>query len=76
LLDTYDVRLPLGQLLVVRGRLAHGAHLPHPGIRERRVPAAQVSFDRPLRVELDGSAAGRARQLSVRVEPDALVVVA
>jgi len=74
LLDTYDVRLPPGQLLPVRSRLALGAHLPHPGIKERRAPAAQVELDRPLPVRLDGDSIGRARVLSVRVEPDALVV--
>ena len=52
-----------------------GAHLPHPGIKERRVPAAQVGFDRPLTVWLDGVrlgpahsllGAGRARRLDRR----------
>jgi hypothetical protein len=75
LLDTYDARLPLGQLAAVRSRLPAGAHLPHPGIRERRVPAFQVELDRPLTVRLDGEIIGRGRRLSLRVEPDALTVV-
>jgi hypothetical protein len=75
LLDTYDVRLPPGQLLPVRARLHHGAHLPHPGIKERRSAAVQVELERPLPVRLDGVAAGRARVVSVRVQPDALTVV-
>ncbi len=75
LLDTYDVRLRPGQLLAVRSRLHHGAHLPHPGIEERRSPAVSVELDRPLPVELDGMAVGAARRLAVRVEPDALQVV-
>ena len=75
LLDTYDVRLPPGQLLPVRARLHHGAHLPHPGIKERRAAAVQVELDRPLPVRLDGVATGRARVVSVRVQPDALTVV-
>ncbi len=74
LLDTYDVRLPPGQLLPVRSRLPHGTHLPHPGIAERRAAAVQVELDRALPLRLDGEVAGRARVLSVRVEPDALVV--
>ena len=76
LLDTYDARLPLGQLLPVRSRLHHGTHLPHPAIRERRAAALQMELDRPLPVRLDGTLVGAARTLSVRVEPDALVVFA
>jgi hypothetical protein len=75
LLDTYDARLPRNQLLAVRSRVHHGAHLPHPGITERRAAAVQVELDRPLAVRLDGVAVGRARVISVRVEPDALTVV-
>jgi hypothetical protein len=75
LLDTYDARLPLNQALVVRSRLHHGAHLPHPGIKERRAPAVQVELDRPLPVLLDGDRVGSARQIAVRVEPDAFNVV-
>lgn len=75
LVDTYDVRLPPGERLKVRARLHHGTHLPHPGIRERRSAAVQVDLERPLAVTLDGVAIGRARNLSVRVEPDALTIV-
>jgi hypothetical protein len=75
LLDTYDARLPAGQLLPVRSRLHHGAHLPHPGIQERRTPALQVELDHPLPVRLDGVSVGKARVISVRVQPDALTVV-
>lgn len=75
LLDTYDVTLPRNQLLAVRARLHHGAHLPHPGIRERRTAALQVELDRPLPVRLDGAGAGPARVISVRAQPDALTVV-
>jgi hypothetical protein len=75
LLDTYDVRLGLRQALAVRARLPQGAHLPHPGIAERRVPALQVDLGTSLPVHLDGEAVGSARNLSVRVEPDALTVV-
>ena len=75
LLDTYDARLPRNQLLPVRARLHHGAHLPHPGITERRTAALQVDLERPLKVRLDGAGVGHARAISVRVQPDALVVV-
>lgn len=75
LLDTYDVRLRPGQLLAVRARLRHGAHLPHPGITERRASAVTVELEQPLPVRLDGVAVGPARRVAVRVEPDALQVV-
>jgi diacylglycerol kinase family enzyme len=75
LIDTYDARLWPADLLKVRARLRHGAHLPHPRIAERRTGALQVVFDRALAVELDGVRIGAATALSVRVEPDALTVV-
>jgi hypothetical protein len=75
LLDTYDAHLPPNQLLPVRARLHHGAHLPHPGIKERRTAALQVELERPLPVRLDGAGAGRARVISVRAQPDAITVV-
>ena len=75
LLDTYDVRLRPSQVMPVRARLRHGAHLPHPGIAERRAPAVTAELDRPLVVRLDGVAVGAARTIAVRVEPDALHVV-
>jgi len=74
-LDTYDVHLTPNQLLPVRSRLHHGAHLPHPGIKERRTAALQVELKLPLTVRLDGTAVGKAKVISVRVEPDALTVV-
>lgn len=75
LLDVFDARLPVAELWKVRARARHGAHLPHPGIGERRVTATQVTFERPLRVFVDGVAVGTARTLSVRIEPDAASVV-
>ena len=74
-LDVYDVHLPLGGFLAVRARARTGAHLPHPGIRERRAPAVQVDLGRALPLRVDGVRIGRARNLSVRIEPDALTVV-
>jgi hypothetical protein len=75
LLDTFDARVPPGQRLAVRGRLPLGAHLPHPAIATARAAAAHVELERALPVWLDGVRTGTAREISVRVEPDALVVV-
>ncbi|HET7476565.1 MAG TPA: hypothetical protein VFJ97_11165 [Dermatophilaceae bacterium] len=74
-LDTYRADLTLADLPKVRARLAHGAHLPHPRIVERRAAAVQVELPRPLPVALDGTRVGEGRVVSVRVEPDALTVV-
>ena len=75
LLDVYESRLRLADVPKVRARLHHGAHLPHPRVHERRVPAVEITLDRPLAVELDGDRVGRARRLPMRVVPDALRVV-
>lgn len=74
-LDTLDGRLSLDQRIKARSRLPHGGHIPHPDIKARSVTSIQVEFDRPTPVYLDGESVGRARHLSVRVEPDALTCV-
>ncbi|MCB1004288.1 MAG: hypothetical protein KDB35_08900, partial [Acidimicrobiales bacterium] len=57
-------------------RLPQGAHVPHPGITERRTAALQVDLPPRTAVWLDGERLpGTARALSMRVEPDALTVV-
>jgi hypothetical protein len=75
LLDVSDARLPLLGVAEVARRAKAGAHLPHPGISVERSPAAQVALARPLPVWLDGVRVGTARTISVRAEPDALLVV-
>jgi len=75
LLDVTDGRLPLGDLYEARRRVRTGTHLPHPGLRSRRVSALQETFERPLPVLLDGVPSGHVRTLSLRVEPDAVRVV-
>ena len=57
-------------------RLPQGMHVPHPGIVERRVTAAQHDLPPRTSVWLDGERLpGTARALSVRIEADALTVV-
>jgi hypothetical protein len=75
LLDVYDARLSFSDVWKVRARLPTGSHLPHPGIKERRVATVEVEFPRPILVEVDGVAVGRGRRLEVDLEPDALSVV-
>lgn len=77
LLDVLDVSpaMPPLDRLRARGRLPSGSHVPHPAIAVARRPALQVTFDRPTPVWLDGERVGEGRDLSLRVEPDALVCV-
>lgn len=75
LLDITDGDLPLGERWKARSRLATGTHLPHPGLRVQRTAAAQFDCRPTLDVWLDGARVGRARSLSLRVEPGALTVV-
>jgi diacylglycerol kinase family enzyme len=75
LLDVLDAELDLADRLKARRRLPTGTHVPHPGIRVRRVAVWQTELRPPLDVWLDGAPLGRAAQLSVRVEPGCLTVV-
>lgn len=74
LLDV-DPSFRITERVKARRRLPRGAHVPHPGISEQRVAAWQATFDRALRVWLDGVPMGAVTNLSLRVEPDALTVV-
>ena len=44
-------------------------------MKTERVAAKQAAFERPLDVWLDGQRIGPGRNLSIRLEPDALTVV-
>ncbi len=75
LVDITDGSLPLRQRLSARRRARTGSHLPHPAMRTTRRAEADLSFDPPLPVALDGEAVGPVSQVALRVEPDALTVV-
>ncbi len=75
LLDVLDGDLSLDDRLKARTRLRTGVHVPHPGIAQRRVAAVQFEFARPTGIWLDGERLGKARTLSVRLEPSALTCV-
>jgi hypothetical protein len=76
LLDILDVRVGPTVWPQARRRMRTGAHVPHPAIAEKRTAAAQVELERPMFVWLDGvRSEGKVRNISVRVEPDALTVV-
>ena len=71
-LDVVDADLALRDRLAARRRLRSGTHVPHPRISVRRTAAIQFEFDRDLDIHLDRHEVGRARALSVRIEPAAL----
>ncbi|MBV8296269.1 MAG: hypothetical protein JO085_05480 [Acidimicrobiia bacterium] len=74
LLDVYQADLSWADRLKVRTRVRHAAHLPHPRVKERRTPAARIELGSPRAVYLDGERWGEARDISLRLEPDALSV--
>ena len=75
LLDILDVNLSGLSWASAWRRLPSGDHVPHPGIRYNRTSSIQHSFDRLTPVRLDGQSIGRFRDISVRVEAEALQVV-
>lgn len=74
-LDLLEADLSLADRWKARSRLPTGAHVPHPGISERRVTAVQIDLPAGTKVWLDGECVGAARVLSIRCVPDALAVV-
>lgn len=75
LLDVFDGDPSLDDRLKIRRRLVTGTHVPHPAIAQARVPALQLELERPMPVWLDGEVVGSAREISVRLRPDALTCV-
>jgi len=76
-LDVFDVApsMSLSERWKARRRLPTGTHVPHPAIHVTRVTADQETLSPPLDVWLDGTPIGSVRNLSLRVEPDALTVI-
>ncbi len=77
LLDVVDAAadLPLLDRVRARRRLPAGGHVPHPQITVTRRPAVQLELAAPTPVWLDGEPVGEARNLSLRLEPDALTCI-
>lgn len=76
IVDAYEGHLGAFEWRRVKARLPTGSHLPHPRIQPTRAKAVSFSFDAPYEVFVDGEAVARARQIAVRIIPDALRVVA
>ena len=68
--------LARGERRAMRRRLAQGAHVPHPRIRESSGRRIEVRVGgRGLVLETDGAAHGRRRELTVEVVPGVLRVL-
>ncbi len=75
LVDVFRATLALPDLAKVAKRARHGAHLPHPGITERRAAHHLITLDRALAVCLDGERVGRGTTIELTVLADAMTVV-
>jgi hypothetical protein len=74
-LEQLHVTMRAGERLQARPRLPLGTHVPHPRIHESRVAFTQLELTKPTPIRLDGEVVGKARSVSVRLEPAALRVV-
>jgi hypothetical protein len=63
--------MTLRQRLQARTRLELGTHVPHPAIDVRTAMFFESTFERPLRLWVDGVRAGEVRHLRVDLEADA-----
>lgn len=70
-----DAAMSFRDRLMARRRLPSGSHVPHPAISVTTSTARRWEFDRPTRVWVDGSDAGRCRELEVTIRPDAFHLV-
>lgn len=72
-LDITEVseRMGVQQRVAAWRRLPTAGHLPHPAIRTQRMRSGSWTFDRPMRLWLDGVPVGRTRTLTLEVIPDA-----
>ena len=60
-----------GQRRALRTRLRAGAHVPHPAIAQATGKSVEISFERPVPVEVDGRPGPPVSTLSVTVIPAA-----
>ena len=75
MLDLVEGDLPIRQRILIRRRLLTGDHLPNSALKVNRIKEFTREFRRPVRVVIDGAEQERCRQVSLRVQPDALTTV-
>lgn len=75
LLDVLDSNLNFSDLVKAKSRMQTGTHVPHPDINYRRIKSEQTNFSQKTDIWLDDVKVVKAKEISVRVEPDALRVM-
>jgi diacylglycerol kinase family enzyme len=75
LLDTLDVSMSLRDRIKARRRLPTGTHVPHPAIAQQRRGHAEVTFDSPVGIWIDGLRVGDTTSLAVRITGEVVDVV-
>lgn len=75
LVDVFDASLRPSELRKAAQRAKSGTHVPHPSITEKRTKQFERNFERPRRLDVDGSFLGYTKTLAISVQPDAFHVV-
>ena len=70
--EVHVYAVPPAQRGLLRARLPAGTHVPHPGIKTFQGTRAFVRWDRPVLLEIDGSARDRVTEVEVTIQPGAL----
>jgi diacylglycerol kinase family enzyme len=73
-LVTADASLSLRARWQIRGRLASGTHLPHPGLSVTKVTSHTVDVAPGEQVWLDGIKTRGVRQVSIELRPDSWTI--
>ena len=71
---TVSASMTIRQRVMARRRLPLGIHVPHPQITIRQLTTTAITFERPMRLWLDGHSWGNATRIEFIVEPDSFVV--
>jgi hypothetical protein len=61
--------------VMARRRMPSGSHVPHPAISVTTSTSQRWRFHHPTRISIDGSDAGRCRELEITIRPDAYHLV-
>ena len=69
-----DAAMSLRARWQARRRLPNGTHVPHPAIAMSRAKQRSWTFERPLRLWVDGVEHGTVRSLGVAIEADGVIV--
>ena len=73
--EVHVYALAPGQRAAMRRRLGAGTHLPHPEIRTAQGTEVRVRWERPVRLEVDGTVREKAQSVVAAIEPGALTLL-